>query len=67
MMGERSMRLFIVLSWSFLLNEFGLVMDPVYTAGSIVWLVFWAFALFCLVVFFVEDFRCLNLFCTFFT
>ena len=50
-----------------LLSEFGLVMNPVHSAGSIVWLVFWAFALFCLVVFFVEDFRCLNLFCTFFT
>ena len=48
-------------------GDFGLVMDPVHSAGSVVWLVFWAFALFCLVVFFVEDFHCLNLFCTFFT
>ena len=40
-------------------------MDPVHSAGSVVWLVFCVFALVCLVVFFVEDFRCLNLFCTF--
>ena len=40
-------------------------MDPVHSAGSVVWLVFWVFALVCLVVFFVEDFRCLNLLCTF--
>ena len=67
MMGERSMRLVLCCRGASLLSEFGLVMDPVHSAGSIVWLVFWAFALFCLVVFFVEDFRCLNLFCTFFT
>ena len=36
-------------------------MDPVHSAGSVVWLVSWAFALFCLVVFFVEDLRVFRL------
>ena len=67
MMGERSMRLVLCCRGAPLLSEFGLVMDPVHSTGGIVWLVFWAFALFCLVVFSVLDFRCLNLFCTFFT